>query len=101
MQIPFESHTVYITLDDDKMYQLYPDYSKTEVNINTVLTEERLLNGRNEPFMVIHKEQFQYGKSHLLSKENPNRISKETAEIYYKIGFISKDELDSYFEMLK
>lgn len=100
MKIPFESHTIYITLDDEKIYQLNPDYSKIEVNMKTVLTEERLLNGSSQPFMVIHKEQFQHGKSHLFSSENPNRISKETAELYYKMEFISKDELDSYFEVL-
>lgn len=99
MLLPFETHNIYITLDDDKFYQLNSDYTKTEINISEIITGTLLLKSSNHPFMVIHKQQFQYGKFHLMSKENPMRISNETAEIYHKIGFLSKEELETYIQI--
>ncbi|MGN4788676.1 hypothetical protein [Bacillus cereus group sp. MYBK209-1] len=31
MKIPFNTHTIYVTLDDDKIYELKSDYTKVEV----------------------------------------------------------------------
>lgn len=98
MLFPFKTHRIYITLDDEKMYQLHADFSKFEVNPEEIITEEALSNSRNQPFVVIHKEQFDHGKSILMNKKNPNRISKETAEIYCRIGFLTKEEVQNYIQ---
>lgn len=88
--LPFETHTIYITLDDKKIYKLNEDFSKEEV-------KEIPMQTRENPYMVIHKSQFDMAKNHLLNKENP-KISIEKAKLYNKIGFLSDKELSSFIE---
>lgn len=89
MILPFDKVEIYITLDDDVFYRLNADFSKTEVNKEDILTEEYFHNHR---VMVLHKLQFEYGKSHLMDKNNPNRISHEAAKTYCQMGFITNEE---------
>lgn len=89
MKIPFNTHTIYVTLDDDKIYELKSDYTKVEVS--------KIQNpSREKPVMVLYKSQFDCAKGYLLNKENPFKIDKEDAKIYYQIGFISVEELNDF-----
>ena len=92
MQNPFETHKVYITLNNDKMYQLFPDFTKKEVDKKEVLNKADV-NSRSKPFMVIHNEQINCGKSYLLDKNKSTRNGAETALEYCKIGFLTKEEI--------
>ncbi|KMP71039.1 hypothetical protein TU62_29620 [Bacillus cereus] len=48
MKIPFNTHTIYITLDNGKIYELNSDYTKGEVpNIQN--------SSKEKPVMVLHK----------------------------------------------
>ncbi|MEK3956082.1 MULTISPECIES: hypothetical protein [unclassified Psychrobacillus] len=96
MKMPFETHKILITLDDHKIYKLHADFSKTELNNEEVLTEESLMKSRKMPFILMHKSQFDYGKTTLMNRDNPQRMCKETAMLYYRIGFIGKEELEEY-----
>ncbi len=89
--LPFKTHTIFITLDDEKTYKLNEDFSKEEV-------QEMPTPSRENPCMVIHKLQFNFAKNYLLNKENPFKISVEEANIYNKIGFISDKELSDFIE---
>ncbi|AMM99582.1 hypothetical protein UP12_19430 (plasmid) [Bacillus pumilus] len=53
MKIPFKTHKIFVTLDDDKMYQLFADFSKKEVEKPKELTEILLTQSRKKPFMVV------------------------------------------------
>ncbi|MEB9429784.1 hypothetical protein P4I83_32645 [Bacillus cereus] len=89
MKIPFNTHTIYVTLDDDKIYELKSDYTKVEVS--------KIQNSSKEnPVMVLHKSQFDFAKGYLLNKENPFKIDEEYAKIYQQIGFISVEELNEF-----
>lgn len=96
MNIPFNTHLVYITLNDDKFYQLNSDFSKEEVDQEEVLTKLRMFDDSKQNVMVLHKAQFEHGKQYLLDKENPAGISIQAAEQYYKMDFITKSELYDY-----
>lgn len=89
--LPFETHTIYITLDDDKIYKLNEDFSKEEV-------QEIPQPSRKNPIVVTHKAQFDYAKYSLLNKMNPLKMSEDTARIYNKMGFISDLELAVFLE---
>ncbi|MEM5680292.1 hypothetical protein AAHB46_12260 [Bacillus paranthracis] len=89
MKIPFNTHTIYVTLDDDKIYELKNDYTKVEV--------PKIQNSSKEnPVMVLHKSQFDLAKGYLLNKENPFKIDEEDAKTYQQIGFISIEEFTNF-----
>jgi len=86
MKIPFETHTIYITLDDAKIYELKSDFTKVEV-------QKMKYSSKDNPVMGLHKKQFDLAKAWLLNNENPFKMDVETAVIYNRIGFISNEEL--------
>ena len=45
MKIPFNTHTIYVTLDDDKIYELKSDYTKVEVSKIQNPSREKTCNG--------------------------------------------------------
>lgn len=88
MKIPFDSHTIYVT-SKNKLYELKSDFSKIEV-------PEIKKPSKESPILVIQKDQFEQAKEYLLSKNNPFKMDQETAKEYYKIGFLSKEELYTF-----
>ncbi|PGR00823.1 hypothetical protein [Bacillus cereus] len=89
MKIPFNTHTIYVILDDGKIYELMSDYTKVEV--------PKIQNSSKEnPVVVLQKSQFDFAKGYLLNKENPFKIDEQDAKIYHKIGFISVEELNDF-----
>lgn len=89
MKIPFNTHTIYVTLDDSKIYELKSDYTKIEVPKIQKSSEEN-------PVMVLHKIQFDFAKGYLLSKENLFKIEEEDAKKFHQIGYISIEELNDF-----
>ena len=89
MKIPFNTHTIYVTLDDGKIYELKSDYTKVEV-------PKIQKSSKGKPVMVLHKSQFDSAKSYLLNKEKPFQIDEEDAKIHQQIGFISVEELNHF-----
>lgn len=89
MKIPFNSHSIYVTWDNDKMYELKSDYTKVEVT-------EIQKPSKENPIMVLQKRQFDAAKDYLLNKENPFKMDEKTARIYNQIGFISNEELNTF-----
>lgn len=96
MKIPFETHSIFITLDDEKMYQLFADFSKVEVNQKDILSEFKALHSSQNPYTVLHKKQFVHGKPYALDNTGENGLSEESAKIYHRIGFLSDEELQSF-----
>lgn len=94
MNIPFHTHRVFITLDDEKIYELENNFTKTEISKNEfeVITEAK----NSGPFLILHKKIFDFNKSYFLKKSNPHKIDKEAATTYNKIGFISDKELTDF-----
>jgi hypothetical protein len=82
--LPFATHTIFITLNDDKIYRLNEDFSKIEVN-------ELPQSSRQNPIMVLHKEQFKMA--------NTERLSLEDVKIYNKIGFLTDEELAAFINI--
>ncbi|UYZ39041.1 hypothetical protein OD350_28635 (plasmid) [Clostridium beijerinckii] len=89
--LPFGTHTIYITLDDDKIYKLNEDLSREEV-------QDIPQASRENPIVVMHKAQFDYAKGNKLNKFSDFKMSEEMAKIYNKIGFISDLELVKFLE---
>ncbi|MDP4084749.1 MAG: hypothetical protein Q8934_09065 [Bacillota bacterium] len=89
MKLPFNTHTIYVTFDNDKIYELKSDYTKIGV-------QKIECSSKENPVMVLHKNQFDYAKDYLLNKENPFKIDEETARIYNQIGFLTNEELNNY-----
>lgn len=89
MKIPFETHTIYITLDDAKIYELKSDFTKVEV-------QEMKNPSKDNPIVGLHKKQFDFAKECLLNNKNPLKMDVETAEIYNRIGFISNEEFNDF-----
>ncbi|WP_156291892.1 hypothetical protein [Oceanobacillus salinisoli] len=89
MKIPFEKYTIYVTFGDDKIYELKEDFSKELVSEIKVSTPKN-------PTLVLHKQQLDYAKA--FYKENSIKLDKETWNNYYKIGFITLDELKEFNE---
>ena len=87
MKIPFEKYTIYVTFDDDTIYELNEDFSKEVVN------EIKISTPKN-PTLVLHKQQLDYAKT--FYKENAINLDKETWTNYYKIGFITLHELNEF-----
>lgn len=87
MKIPFDKYTIYITFDDDQIYELKEDFSKELVSTMNRSTP-------NNPVLVLHKQQLDYAKT--FYKENASTLDHETWNNYYKIGFITLDELNEY-----
>ena len=87
MKIPFETYTIYVTFDDDKIYELKEDFSKE------LVTEIKMSTPKN-PTLVLHKQQLDYAKAFYI--ENSIKFDKETWNNYYKIGFITLHELNEF-----
>lgn len=83
LYLPFETHSIYITIDD-KVYKLNKDFSKEEIKD----IKEIPMPSRKNPCVLLHKSQFDFAKRYLLSS-----MSKQTAIIYNKMGFITDEEL--------
>jgi len=86
----FNTHSIYITLDDDKIYQL------NKRDLAKELVSEIPQPSKENPIMVIHKSQFDMAKSYLMDINNPFRISVDTARDYRDIGFLSEQEFRDY-----
>lgn len=56
MKIPFKTHKIFVTLDDDKMYQLFRDFSKKEVD-KKAFPEKFLTQSRENPFVILSSQQ--------------------------------------------
>lgn len=91
----FNMHEIYITLDDNKVYKLNKDDLSKMEEVESIPTQNR-----DNPIMVIHKEQFDLSKRFLLDIHNPFRIDIDTAQIYHRIGFLSYEELTSYTKLI-
>ncbi|WP_044648385.1 hypothetical protein [Paenibacillus terrae] len=88
--LTFNTHTVYVTLDDEKFYKLNKhDLSREEVEKIPVPSKEN-------PIMVMHKSQFDLAKGYLMDMRKPIKINLGTAEIYNQIGFLTDDEFVVY-----
>ena len=87
MKIPFSTYTIYVTFDDEKFYELKEDFTKEAVSKMKISTPKN-------PILVLHKHVFDYAKT--FYKENPITFDEETWNIYYKIGFITLDELNKF-----
>lgn len=94
MKLPFKTHTIYITLDDENIYELQEDFSKVQVSNIRPATKEH-------PVMVINKNQFDRAKMYLFNPDNPFKIDKEAAIIYFQLGFINEKELKSYLDEIE
>ena len=92
MEIPFNTHTIYVTMDD-KNYELKGDYTKVEVSKIPSPSKE------NHPIMLLCKDQFDLAKGFLLNKENPFKMNKDDAKIYHQIGFITSEELNEFIKV--
>lgn len=75
----FNTHSIYITLDDDKIYKLNKD------DLSRELVDRIPPLNKDNPVMVIHKKQFDYAKGYLMDGDNPFRISVDTARDYRDI----------------
>ncbi|WP_249869127.1 hypothetical protein [Oceanobacillus saliphilus] len=87
MKIPFEKYTIYVTFDDDKIYELKEDFSKE-------LVSEMNMSTPTNPTLVLHKQQLDVAKT--FYKENSVNLDNETWNNYYKIGFITLQELNEF-----
>ncbi|MFC4025238.1 hypothetical protein ACFOUV_15690 [Oceanobacillus longus] len=87
MKIPFEKYTVYVTFDDGKIYELKEDFSKELVSDMKMSTLEN-------PTLVLHKQQLDEAKT--FYKESSVKLDNETWNNYYKIGFITLQELKAF-----
>ncbi|GAB6460788.1 hypothetical protein bcgnr5390_10710 [Bacillus luti] len=88
MNFPFSTHAIYVTLDGKQIYRVYRDFSRVEVANNCI--------NFNEPYLLLHKEQFNFSKGFLLNKDNPFKLDAQTARAYHQIGFISEKELQDF-----
>ena len=87
--LPFETHTIYLTLDDDKIYRLNADFSR-------VVVESISVPSRTNSILVMHKKQLDINKRLLFDTKNLMRMSLEDAITYNMIGFVSDDELTEF-----
>lgn len=94
MNIPFHTHRIFITLDDEKIYELKTNYSKIEISKSESEALAEVDNSR--PVMILHKKIFDFNKSYFLDKSNPHKMDKEAATIYNKLGFINDKELTDF-----
>ena len=87
-QLPFETHSIYVTLDDDKTYKVNSDFSKKEI------TEIPA----NSLYSMMHKLQFDACKNYLMDVSLPEqlRMTTDKAVLYNQLGFISDHELVTY-----
>ncbi|GAB6428063.1 hypothetical protein bcgnr5372_38690 [Bacillus luti] len=88
MNLPFRTHTIYVTLDGKQIYRVYRDFSRVEVANNSI--------NFNEPYLLLHKEQFNFFKGFLLNGDNRFKLDVQSARTYYQIGFISEKELQHF-----
>ena len=87
MKIPFNKYKIYFTFDDDKIYELKEGFSKA-------LVSEIKTSTPKNPTLMLHKQQLDYAKTFYI--ENSFRFNKETWNNYYKIGFITLQELNEF-----
>ncbi|GKS12929.1 hypothetical protein YDYSY3_39290 [Paenibacillus chitinolyticus] len=86
----FNTHTIYVTLDDNKFYKL------NKQDLSRELVDDVPSPSKADPIIVLHKIQFDSAKGYLLAVDNPFRIDVETAEVYNKIGFLTDEEVLDY-----
>ena len=96
MELPFDTHDIYISFDrfDEEggyadYYKLNNDFTKRSVNKIPVPTMDK-------PTLVFHQGEFNGAFRFLTNKQNPFKMDKEVANIFYKIGFITKEELENF-----
>ncbi|MGI2295597.1 hypothetical protein [Paenibacillus sp. GXUN7292] len=87
--LSFNTHTVYVTLDDGIYKINRDDLSRESVQHLPEPSKEK-------PIIVLHKSQFDMAKSYLMSIDNPLRMDLESAELYRIIGFLNNEEYESY-----
>lgn len=88
MELPFNSHAIYITLDDDELYEVKSDFSKIKV--------DDILVNQSKPSILLHKAQFEAAKGFLLDIENPFRLKNDDAKLFNKLGFLSDSDFNNY-----
>ncbi|GAB6428054.1 hypothetical protein bcgnr5372_38670 [Bacillus luti] len=84
MNLPFETHTAYITLNGNLLYRLNNDYSKTKVFNNSY--------NFNEPYLLLDKHQFHSLKGYnyvAIKSDTPSEQRKYTKN---NMGIVSPDE---------
>lgn len=96
MVLPFDTHEIYISIDRFDEEGGYADYYKLKSDFTKISVEKIPMTTRDKPLIVLDESQFLSAKSFLMNKQNPFQMSKDEAIIYYKIGFITKDELDNF-----
>jgi len=92
--MPDRERNIYIS-DGGKVYQLHKDYSQEEIDSEEF---EAIKKRHPNSTIVFNKDAFLQEKAILLNKNHPFSIRDEAAFAYYKMGFITKDELDEYVE---
>jgi len=93
MVLPFDTHEIYISIDRFDEEGGYADYYKLKSDFTKISVEKIPMT---TTLIVLNESQFLSAKSFLMNKQNPFQMSKDEAIIYYKIGFITKDELDNF-----
>jgi len=92
--MPDRERNIYIS-DGGKVYRLHTDYSQEEIDEK----EFEAIQQRNpNSIVVFDKDRFLQEKDILLNKNHPFSIREEAAFAYFKMGFITKEELDEYVE---
>lgn len=94
MTLPFETHEIYISMERFDSEGGYADFYKLNSDFTKISVEKIPMPTTDKPFLVLHEGQFNGARSFLMNKQNPFKMDKEEANIYYKIGFITKEELD-------
>ncbi len=87
-QLPFETHSIYVTLDDNITYKVNRDFSKTEFNEIPA----------KSIYCIMHKLQFDACKNKLMDVSLPEqlRLTTNKAVLYNQLGFITDHELFTY-----
>lgn len=96
MNLPFDTHKIYITLENNTFYELHSDFSKTEIDFNEI---RKQLEDRKNGIIVLHKSQFEYNKTNLLDKKFVGKLSDDLAKTYCRMGFITESELEDFLEL--
>ncbi len=96
MRLPFDTHDIYISLDLFDPEGGYADFYKLNSDFTKISVEKIPMPTTDKPFLVLHEDQFNGARPFLMNKQNPFKMDKDKAIIYYKIGFITKEELDNY-----
>jgi hypothetical protein len=87
-----ENKKTYI-LDQGKIYRLNSDYTQTEI---TAKEFEEAKKRDPKSIIILDRDIFLQEKSILLDKNHPASMSEDAARRYFKMGFITKEELEKY-----